>query len=203
MIAIIDYGMGNLRSVQKALEAVGASATITQSPKDIEKAEKVVLPGVGAMGPAMERLKALRLISCIQETVASGKPFLGICLGLQLLFESSTEGGLVEGLGVFAGGVERFSVSKVPHMGWNRVKIQKSRSRLFVGCPEGSHFYFCHSYFVRPQDPSLVSTTTDYGVEFTSSVERDCVFGVQFHPEKSQSAGLKLLKNFLEVAQCS
>ena len=199
MIAIIDYGMGNLRSVQKALEKAGAQAQITQNPNEIKKAQKVVLPGVGAMQPAMQKLQELHLIQPIKETIALGKPFLGICLGLQLFFEKGYEGGEVEGIGIFRGTVERFSSLKVPHMGWNQIKIERPATRLLAGCENESHFYFCHSYFVRPKDPSVVAATTDYGVSFACAVEHNNIFGVQFHPEKSQSQGLKVLKNFIQL----
>jgi len=199
MIAIIDYGMGNLRSVQKALEKVGAQAQITQNPDEIKKAQKVVLPGVGAMQPAMQKLKELKLMDPIKESIALGKPFLGICLGLQLFFEKGYEGGEVEGIGIFRGTVERFSSLKVPHMGWNQIKIERPTTRLLAGCENESHFYFCHSYFVRPKDPSVVAATTDYGVSFACAVEQNNIFGVQFHPEKSQSIGLKVLKNFIQL----
>jgi len=199
MIAIIDYGMGNLRSVQKALEKAGAQAQITQNPNEIKKAQKVVLPGVGAMQPAMQKLQELHLIQPIKETIALGKPFLGICLGLQLFFEKGYEGGEVEGIGIFRGTVERFSSLKVPHMGWNQIKIERPATRLLAGCENESHFYFCHSYFVRPKDPSVVAATTDYGVSFACAVEQNNIFGVQFHPEKSQSIGLKVLKNFIQL----
>lgn len=196
MIAIIDYGMGNLRSVQKAFEKVGAAAVITQNPADIEKADKIVLPGVGAMQPAMQKLKELHFIDPIKKSIGDGKPFLGICLGLQLLFEKGFEGGEADGLNIFPGTVERFSSLKVPHMGWNQIKIRDSQCPLFAGVSNMSNFYFCHSYYVNPQDPTIVATTTDYGIEFTSAIARDNVFGVQFHPEKSQTLGLEILKNF-------
>ncbi len=199
MIAIIDYGMGNLRSVQKALEAVGASTTITQNPNDIKDAAQVVLPGVGAMRPAMQKLDHLNLITPIQRAVAEGKPFLGICLGLQLLFEKGYEGGEVNGLGILEGSVERFQDLKVPHMGWNQIHVSQSDCRLFHNLPDSSNFYFCHSYFVKPTDPKIVATQTDYGVGFASSIARQNLFGVQFHPEKSQTLGLQVLKNFIET----
>jgi len=198
MIAIIDYGMGNLRSVQKALEKVGAQALVTQNPKDVHDAQKIVLPGVGAMKPAMEKLQSLGFIKPIQETIRSGKPFLGICLGLQLLFEESDEGGKVKGLGLLPGSVKRFTSLKVPHMGWNQINIKQSQCPLFAGIDNLSFMYFCHSYFVSPQNTACNATTTDYGVEFTSSVCKDNVFGVQFHPEKSQELGLRILRNFQE-----
>lgn len=199
MIAIIDYGMGNLRSVQKAFEKVGAEALITQTPEDIQKADKVVLPGVGAIQPAIEKLKPLGAVTAIQQAIDNGKPFLGICLGFQLLFESSNEGGNVKGLGILAGTVERFTSLKVPHMGWNQLNIKQASCPLWTGINENANVYFCHSFYVKPKDPKLVSTTTDYGIEFASSIAKDNVFGVQFHPEKSQVVGLKILENFTKL----
>ena len=198
MIAIIDYGMGNLRSVQKALEKVGAQVRITQKAEDIRGAAKLILPGVGAMRPAMEKLDALGLIAAVKQAISDGKPFLGICLGLQLLFEKSDEGGDVKGLGILKGKVERFSSAKqkVPHMGWNQLKIKDTDNRLFKGIPQKSNVYFCHSYFARPADGKIVAATTDYGVEFASTVTAGNIYGVQFHPEKSQTVGLKILGNF-------
>ena len=200
MIAIIDYGMGNLRSVQKAFEKVGAEATVTSDAAVIQKAAKVVLPGVGAMRPAMEKLGELGLIEVIRQAVNGGKPFFGICLGLQLLFESSNEGGNVRGLGILPGTVERFTVLKVPHMGWNQINVRDAASPMYRKVATGSNVYFCHSYFVRPNEQSLAATTTDYGVDFVSSICRGKVWGVQFHPEKSQVVGLQILKNFVECA---
>ena len=199
VIAIIDYGMGNLRSVQKAFEKVGAAAVITQNPGDIEKADQVVLPGVGAMQPAMQKLKELHLIAPIKKAITDGKPFLGICLGLQLLFEKGFEGGEVDGLGIFPGTVERFSSLKVPHMGWNQIKIKDPQSPFFAGVSNMSHFYFCHSYYVKPTDPNIIAAATDYGIEFASAIAWENVFGVQFHPEKSQTLGLEILKNFSQL----
>ncbi len=198
MIAIIDYGMGNLRSVQKAMERAGAQAKITQEAEDIEKAAKIILPGVGAMRPAMEKLAALGLIPVIKQTIGAGKPFLGICLGLQLLFEKSNEGGDVNGLGILKGEVERFSSvkQKVPHMGWNQLKLKKPVSRLFQDIAPLSYAYFCHSYFVKPKDVKSAAATTDYGGEFVSAIAVDNIYGVQFHPEKSQAVGLEILGNF-------
>lgn len=199
MIAIIDYGMGNLRSVQKALESVGARTVITQDPGEIRNARKVVLPGVGAMQPAMEKLSDLGLLSVIKEAVLSGKPFLGICLGLQLLFEKSSEGGDVRGMGILHGSVEKFAGLKVPHMGWNQLKIQDAKCPLFAGLQNGTDVYFCHSYYVNPADPAVRAATTDYGIEFTAAVAKGNLYAVQFHPEKSQSAGLKILENFTKL----
>lgn len=200
MIAVIDYGMGNLRSVQKAIEEVGAKAIITQDPDDIKNAQKVVLPGVGAMLSAMEKLKALELISPIKDFVQSGRPFLGICLGVQLLFERSAEDGGVDGLALLRGSVERFKSLKVPHMGWNQIQLRDSDSTLFKNIEDSANVYFCHSYFVKPVDQSVIATTTEYGIEFVSSVCQNNLFGVQFHPEKSQSIGLKILKNFTDLS---
>lgn len=199
MIAIIDYGMGNLRSVQKALEKVGAATKITQDPDEIQNSGKVVLPGVGAMQPAMEKLKSLGLIPAIRSVIGEGKPFLGICLGFQLLFESSTEGGHTEGLGILKGSVQRFSKLKIPQIGWNQLHIKNGSSPILKNINESENVYFCHSYFVKPDDPSVIATTTNYASEFTSSVYKDNVFGVQFHPEKSQVVGLRILKNFCEL----
>lgn len=196
MITIIDYGMGNLRSVQKAFEHVGATATITQKAGDILKADKVVLPGVGAMRPAMEKLGALDLLPVIRDVIKSGKPFLGICLGFQLLFETSSEGGQTQGLGILKGSVEKFTELKVPQIGWNQLHIKNPAVPILEGVTEGSNVYFCHSYCARPRDPSVIASTTTYGIEYASSVAQGNVFGVQFHPEKSQTVGLRILENF-------
>src|SRR5208283_4224536 len=163
MIAIIDYGMGNLRSVHKAFEAVGAQAQVTHIIGDILNADKVVLPGVGAMGPAMQKLQELALVGPICKVVKAGKPFLGICLGLQLLFEKSAEGGFSEGLKILEGGVERFTELKVPHMGWNQIKIQPAGNQMFQGLSSGENMYFCHSYFVKTKDASIAAGITHYG----------------------------------------
>jgi glutamine amidotransferase len=197
MIAIIDYGMGNLRSVQKALEKVGAKTLVTQNPKDVAKAEKVVLPGVGAIKPAIEKLNTLGLVSIIKETIAAGKPFLGICLGLQLLFEKSDEGGNVQGLGILKGSVERFTSLKVPHMGWNQIEFQNKTCPLWRGVKDNENVYFCHSYCVKPSDGKTIAATTDYGGKFVSAVCVGNLFGAQFHPEKSQAVGIKILENFV------
>lgn len=199
MIAIIDYGTGNLRSVEKALEHVGAKATITQNIDVIRSCAKVVLPGVGAMEPAMKKLNELNLIPIIKETIAQKKPFLGICLGLQLLFEKSEEGGNVSGLGIFKGQVLKFRQLKVPQIGWNQLTIKNSSSPLFAGIKNPSFVYFCHSYFVKPSDDKMVASLTHYGIDFASSIRQDNVFGLQFHPEKSQTVGLQILKNFVNL----
>ena len=211
MIVIVDYGMGNLRSVHKALERVGFPAVVTQDPSLIGRAHAMVLPGVGAFKKAMENLERLGLVDTILKFIHSGRPFLGICLGLQLLFSESEEFSLSRGLDVFRGKVIRFPFSlpgasrakdslKVPHMGWNSVRIRKPTPAL-EGIEGGSHFYFVHSYFPVPQDPEIIATTTDYGGEFVSSVGKGNLFACQFHPEKSQSAGLKILRNFGRLAQ--
>ncbi len=200
MIAIVDYEMGNLRSVQKALEKVGASVLVTSDPAQIKRAKKIVLPGVGALKPAMEKLQSTGLISALADALKSGKPFLGICLGLQLLFEKSDEGEGARGLGVLSGNVTRFTMLKVPHMGWNQVAIKNTECPLFRGVDNLSNVYFCHSYFVNPSDTSSIAALTDYGAAFASAVWYENIFGVQFHPEKSQDTGLKILKNFTEIA---
>ena len=211
MIAIVDYGMGNLRSVSKAFEKVGFTGVVTQDSALIEKADGLVLPGVGAFKKAMENLEHLRLVDPILAFIQSGKPFLGICLGLQLLFSESEEFSLSRGLDVFRGKVIRFPFSlpgaplakdplKVPHMGWNSVRIKRKTPAL-ERIQEGTHFYFVHSYFSVPDDPEIITSTTDYGGEFVSSVGKGNLFACQFHPEKSQSAGLQILKNFGRLAQ--
>lgn len=197
-IAIVDYGMGNLRSVQKGFESVGAEATISHDAKEIAAAGKVVLPGVGAFEDAMREIKRRELDGVIREAVAAGRPFLGICLGLQLLFETSYEDGEHEGLGILQGTVERFEAAegrKVPHMGWNRMAVQR-RAPILAGVEDDAHFYFVHSYYVCPTDAEVTAGVTEYGHEFTSMVWRDNLFATQFHPEKSQTTGLKLLANF-------
>jgi len=198
MIAIIDYGMGNLRSVHKAFEAVGHQAVVTREAQVIGNASHVVLPGVGAFGDCMANLERYRLIDPVRTAVQSGKPFLGICLGLQLLFTESEEFGTHKGLDIIPGKVKRFAIDsalKVPHMGWNQVNYQRP-CPLFDGIANGSHWYFVHSYFVDPTDKAVAATTTTYGITFISSIWRDNVVACQFHPEKSQSVGLRLIKNF-------
>ncbi len=200
MIAVIDYGMGNLRSVQKAIERVEGKAIVTDSPEKIATADKIVLPGVGAMKPAIDKLKKLHLVEVIEEAINKKKPFLGICLGFQLLFEKSQEGGEnVFGLGLLKGTVERFTNLKVPHMGWNQINIKTPECPIFKDIENNSDVYFCHSYYVNPQSADIKATTTDYGIEFTSSVWKGNIFGVQFHPEKSQALGLKILNNFIRM----
>ncbi len=201
MIAIVDYQMGNLRSVQKGFEKVGHQATITSDPAVLRDADKIVLPGVGAFGDAMAELNRRGLVQPLRDEIASGKTFLGICLGLQLLFDVGHEGGRFEGLGVLRGEVVRFDLPseyKVPHMGWNQLQIRRP-APLLAGWPSGAHCYFVHSYYVVPQDPGVIATETDYGGPFCSMVWRDNLFATQFHPEKSQADGLRMLKNFAEL----
>ncbi|MGI8981852.1 MAG: imidazole glycerol phosphate synthase subunit HisH [Pirellulaceae bacterium] len=199
-IAIIDYQMGNLRSVQKGFEKVGHEAVITSDPAELAKAERIVLPGVGAFGDAIAELRRRKLVEPIKEAVASGKPFLGICLGLQLLFDVGYENGEYEGLGILRGKCIRFDLSqefKVPHMGWNRGTI-KQPAPILRNTPDGTFFYFVHSYHIVPEDPRLVAIETDYGHPFCAAVWKDNLFATQFHPEKSQGEGLKLLRAFAE-----
>ena len=203
-LAIVDYGMGNLRSVQKSLEKVHLQAVVTDNITTIENAHGVILPGVGSFIDCMRNLEKRGLVGSLYKAIASGKPFLGICLGLQVLFSESEEFGIHPGLDIFRGRVVRFSgngrqggsgILKVPHMGWNSITI-KNHHPLLANIPDGSFFYFVHSYYVRPEDAGIVATTTTYGIEFVSSVARDNVFACQFHPEKSQKVGLSVLKQF-------
>lgn len=201
MIALVDYGMGNLRSVEKALARVGADVRIVSAPEDVRAAQALVVPGVGAFGDCMRNLVRLDLVEPIRGFIASGRPFLGICLGFQALFESSEEASGVKGLGVFEGTVPRFAANgiKVPHMGWNRLKIRVKDCPLLRGVDDGSYVYFVHSYYCAPASHKLVCGTTDYGVEFCSMLWAANVFATQFHPEKSQAVGLRMLQNFVEL----
>lgn len=194
--------MGNLRSVQKALEHVGCAATISADPAVVAAASKVILPGVGAFGDAMAELRRRELVDPLREFIASGRPFLGICLGLQLLFDVSHEGGRHEGLGALRGEVRRFDLPheyKVPHMGWNQVQYRR-RPPIFADVPDESYFYFVHSYYVVPEDESLVAGEARYGDPFCAMIWRDNLFATQFHPEKSQKLGLAVLRRFAELA---
>jgi len=201
MISIIDYGMGNLRSVQKAFERVGHQAIVTSDPAQVAAADKVVLPGVGAFEDAIAELRRLQLVKPVLQAIDAGKPFLGICLGLQMLFDVSYENGRHEGLGVLRGEVVKFDLPKelaVPHMGWNQLNIKRP-APIINGLAEGTFAYFVHSYYVVPADASVVAIETDYGGPFCSMVWRDNIFAAQFHPEKSQTEGLKILENFAEL----
>jgi glutamine amidotransferase len=197
-IIIVDYGMANLRSVQKAFEKVGAVAEVSGDPNRLAEADKLVLPGVGAFRDAIRRLREAKLATPIAEHIHGGKPFLGICLGLQLLFTTSYEDGVYEGLNLFPGEVVRFPVIpglKVPHMGWNQLRVKKPAPHL-ADLPDDSAVYFVHTYYVAPKDPGLTATETDYPTPFTSSIWQDNVFATQFHPEKSQRIGLGILHKF-------
>lgn len=198
MIAIIDYDAGNLKSVEKALIHLGENPVVSRDPAVILKADKVILPGVGSFKEAMERLKEYKLVDVIHEVVKMQKPFLGICLGLQLLFESSEESPGVEGLGILKGKIVRipdYEDLKIPHIGWNSLKFP-NKGRLFAGLEEESYVYFVHSYYLRAEEPEIVVASTWYGTDIHASVEKGNVFACQFHPEKSSDTGLQILKNF-------
>lgn len=198
-IGIIDYGMGNLGSVLNACKFLGLDAEIVTGPGRLDACRAVILPGVGAFGDCMAHLEGHGFIEPVRKWIASGKPFLGICLGLQALFETSEESPGVAGLGIFKGSVRRFQLPrelKVPQIGWNAVKQKRPESPMFAGVENGAYFYFVHSFYVASEDPGLVAGETGYGLDYCSAVWRDNVFAVQFHPEKSQSAGLQMLKNF-------
>ncbi len=201
MIAIIDYDAGNLRSVEKALLSLGEEVLVTRDRTELLAADKVILPGVGNFGDAMEKLKAYDLVGVIHELAERGKPFLGICLGLQLLFERSDEAPGVEGLGILKGEILRIPDKeglKVPHIGWNSLHLQ-NEGRLFRDLPEGSYVYFVHSYYLKAENPQIVKATTEYGVTIDASVEQGNVFACQFHPEKSSRVGLRILENFAKL----
>ena len=201
MIAIIDYDAGNLKSVEKALLSLGEEVLVSRNRQDILSADKVILPGVGNFGDAMEKLKGYGLVDVIRETVGLGRPFLGICLGLQLLFERSEEAPGVEGLGILEGEILRIPDDrglKVPHIGWNSLELQNG-GRLFAGLEEEPYVYFVHSYYLKAADPQIVKAVTEYGVRIDASVEKGNVFACQFHPEKSSRTGLAILKNFAEL----
>ena len=205
MITIVDYGMGNLRSVHKAVERVGYDAQVTADPQEVLNASKIILPGVGAFRDCMHNLEELHLLEPVIKSIEAGKPFLGICLGLQLLFEESDEFGIHHGMGVLPGKVTRFAEDirdpetdqpyPIPHMGWNTMEIKKE-TPLFAGIENNSYFYFVHSYYAQPQDPKDIAATTPYGIKFACAVQHDNIYAVQFHPEKSQEKGLQLLRNF-------
>ena len=203
MIAIIDYDAGNIRSVEKALQFLGEDPVVTRDRDMILSAEKVILPGVGAFGDAMGKLRGYGLEKVILDTVEKGTPFLGICLGLQLLFERSDESDGVSGLGILPGEIVRIPDRedlKVPHIGWNSLDYP-SEGTLFQGIPEGSYVYFVHSYYLRAREESIVKATTEYGVTIHASVEKDNVYACQFHPEKSSQIGMKILQNFINIGR--
>ena len=199
MVAIIDYNAGNLKSVEKALRFIGEESIITGDYHEILCADKVILPGVGAFGDALEKLKRFELDKVIHEVAEKGTPFLGICLGLQLLFDGSEESEGVEGLHILPGAIKKIQGEpgmKIPHVGWNSLEI-KPGATLFQGIPNGAYVYYVHSYYLEAKDPEIVTATTQYGVNIHGSVEKDNVFACQFHPEKSSTVGLSLLKNFV------
>ena len=201
MIAIIDYDAGNIKSVEKALKYLGADAEVTSDPEKIRKAERVVLPGVGVFGDAMGNLERYGLVSVIKEIASSGTPFLAICVGLQLLFDSSEESEGVPGLSIFGGKIKRIPASdnlKVPQIGWNSLHLENS-SRLLNGIDEGSYVYFVHSFYLEASDTNIVTSSTEYGAHIHASVEKDNVFATQFHPEKSSDTGLHILENFMRI----
>ncbi|MCK4809662.1 MAG: imidazole glycerol phosphate synthase subunit HisH [Candidatus Omnitrophica bacterium] len=211
MIAVVDYGLGNLKSVAKALLAQGAEVKVTSAGSYLKDAKAIVLPGVGAFKQGIENLKRLGLLEVLIKEIEKGKPFLGICLGLQLLFTESEEHSLSNGMDVIKGRVVKFNKSgvKIPHMGWNQIVIKEpltgsrgtkaGKESIFTDIPDNSYFYFVHSYYVVPQVKDIISAVTFYGEEFTSAVIKDNVIGLQFHPEKSGDLGLKILRNFLEL----
>jgi imidazole glycerol-phosphate synthase subunit HisH len=205
MIALLDYGSGNLRSVHKALLKVGADVRIAQTPDKIGDARAMVLPGVGAFDDCIHAMQKQHLLEAARDFIRSGKPFLGICVGYQALFEKSEEfNSCAAGLGIFKGNVVRFPENdglKIPQIGWNQIEIAKPDCPLFRGVPNRSYVYFVHSFYPQPADANIVATRTEYGDNFASSVWKDNVFATQFHPEKSQSVGLQLLKNFVELAK--
>ncbi len=200
-VAVVDSGSGNLRSVQRALEAVGAQVTLASDAQAIADADRIVVPGQGAFGNCMQSLKTRGLDQAIYEFVASEKPYFGICLGLQILFEGSEENPGTKGLSLLRGQAKRFlpDVGNVPHMGWNAVSVEHPHSRHLQSIPPQSYFYFVHSYYVQPDDADVIAMQCDYGHPITAAIEKDNLFACQFHPEKSQGAGLALLKNFLNA----
>jgi len=203
VIALLDYGAGNVRSVQKALTAAGGAVELVARPEGVAAADAVVLPGVGAFDDCVNAMQAQELLSATKDFIATGKPFLGICVGYQALFEQSEEfNSCAAGLGVFEGSVVRFTENgvKVPQIGWNEVHFEKPDCPILEGIESGSHFYFVHSFYPQPADASIIATRTTYGDKFASAVWRDNVFATQFHPEKSQRVGLQLLENFVKLA---
>ena len=201
MIAIIDYGAGNLQSVKKALDFIGAESVITDNPETINACDRILLPGVGSFGDAMNSMNEKGLVETVKQNALSGKPFLGICLGLQLLFEESEESPGIKGLGILKGKIKRFSNDmnlKIPHIGWNSLSI-KQNDTIFKDIPENSYVYFVHSYYLQAEDENDVATVTNYGIDFHSAVGKGNIFATQFHPEKSGDVGLKILKNFASM----
>ncbi len=201
MIAIIDYGAGNLQSVKKAFDFIGAESVITDNPEIINSCDRILLPGVGSFGDAMESMMNKGLAETVKQNALSGKPFLGICLGLQLLFEESEESPGVKGLGIFKGKIKKFTSDiglKIPHIGWNSLEI-KQKDGIFKNVPENSYVYFVHSYYLHAEDENDIATVTNYGIDFHSAVGKDNIFATQFHPEKSGDVGLQILRNFASM----
>ena len=202
MIGVIDYGAGNLRSVCNSLKKLSVNSTLIRSPEDIKDISSIIFPGVGSFGDSSEQLKKQRLFDPIKSWLKDDRPFLGICIGFQMLFEKSDESPNSDGFGVIPGKVVRFTEEnslKVPHMGWNEIKVRNSSDPIWKGIKTSTHFYFVHSYYPEPLESNSVSSITSYGLEFASSVRCGNIFGTQFHPEKSQTAGLKLISNFLKL----
>jgi len=203
VIAIVDVCSGNLRSVERALEKVGADVVVTRDPETVRRADKIVVPGQGAFGVFMRGLTERGLGESLREAIASGRPYLGICLGLQVLFDESEEQGPCAGLGILRGRVVKLAPSdpklKVPHMGWNRVRLTHDREPLLAGVPDDAYVYFVHSYHAVPADRSLVALEADHGIAITAAIRKDNLFACQFHPEKSQTVGLQILRNFVEA----
>ena len=208
MIVVVDYGMGNLKSVKNSALFLGKKVKVSDSPTVIKKAKKIVFPGVGHFGRAVKELKKRKLFDLLKKRIAEGVPFLGICLGMQLLLEKSQEAPSVKGLGIIKGEVKKFAGKNliIPHMGWNRIEIRdegrrmkEEREKLFRGIKDGSYFYFAHSYYCKPRESKIILAATFYGSKFASSLHKDNVWGVQFHPEKSQKLGLKVFDNFLKI----
>ena len=203
MIGVIDYGAGNLRSVCNSLKKLSVNSTLIRSPEDIKDISSIIFPGVGSFGDSSEQLKKQRLFDPIKSWLKEDRPFLGICIGFQMLFEKSDESPNSDGFGIIPGKVVRFpeeNLLKIPHMGWNEVKFENSSDPIWQGIKTSTYFYFVHSYYPEPLESNSVSSITSYGLEFASSVRSGNIFGTQFHPEKSQAAGLKLISNFLELS---
>ena len=201
MIGVIDYGAGNLRSVCNSLKKLSVDCHVVKAPSDLNKIETMIFPGVGSFGDSSDQLKKQSLFEPIREWIINDRPFLGICIGFQMLFDSSEESPGSEGLGIIPGKVIKFSEQtnlKVPHMGWNKVQIKNLNDPVWQKVDDLTHFYFVHSYFPKPDNPEVSSSTTGYGVDFTSSIRFGNIFGTQFHPEKSQKSGLRLIENFLK-----
>ncbi|MCM8757807.1 MAG: imidazole glycerol phosphate synthase subunit HisH [Candidatus Omnitrophica bacterium] len=201
-IGIIDYGMGNIHSVKKAVEFFGFKARIINNPKELKSIDKLILPGVGGFSYALKNIKKLNLYSTLRDYLLKDRLFLGICLGMQILFERSQEAEGEKGLGIIKGEVLRFNLKssfKIPHIGWNRLNFKNPKCILFKNIPDGAYVYFCHSFYPLPEDDKIVCATTDYSIRFSSVIQKGNIFGIQFHPEKSQKIGLKIIENFLKL----